>query len=63
MIPVIRGLVRPFTTTFGFVVFSYLTYKYPEALVQSYVTAVTLMLGYWYGSRNKNENPMNGVPK
>ena len=61
MIPIIRGLVRPFTTTFGFVVFSYLTYKYPEVLVQSYVTAVTLMLGYWYGSR-QNGKPPNGTP-
>ena len=56
MVNTIRGLVRPVLTAMGFGMFSLLTWKYPETLLAPYTTAVTLMLGYWFGSRTKGSN-------
>ena len=61
MIPIIRALVRPVLTGIGFGVFSYLTLKHPAELASSYIPAVMLMLGFWFGER-KRSNPPGGTP-
>ena len=52
---IIRGLVRPVVTFIGFAAFTYAFLHNPQISV-AYITAVMLMLGFWFGQRK----PQNG---